>query len=404
MFKSMSKDQCKALIVAAALMFAYGMVNSTIGYFITPVTVDLGYSQTSFTLYYTIMSLVGMAVAPVIGQLIQRWGTRRIILIGCIWCTAGLAGFSLAHRLWIFYLLAAYMGLFQAGCTSIVAVVIINRWFPGKNGTPMGFAMAGTGIASLTMSLILPSFIQRNGWRPAYLLQAACWLALTSLCIWLTKDGTDRTAGGGNADEKETETFSEGVFFRDAIRSARLYFFMLAIFLIAVSTCFINLMPSHFISLGMPTAVYGAIMSLFSVVLIFCKIGLGTLCDKIGQTRAIPLVLGSYVFAFFLMFSKNIVLLCIGSAMLAFGMSSGTVLPPLLARSLFGQRELPAIWSVASMSLNIGVAVGSPAWGAVYDMTGSYHLGIIVAPILLSGAAAMLLMLLRSGKKSVFNS
>lgn len=398
---NISKKQLGALIGAMLLMFAFGLANSTIGFFVRPVTEDLKFARAAFTMYYTIMALVGVAMAPIIGRMLQSLRMRVIILLGCVWGTLGLLAFSRASELWMFYVIGGMMGLFQTGCTLTAAVVIINRWFPRKNGAQLGLTMAGTGLSSIVMSMVLPGFLDAFGWRAGYLLQAGGWFVLVLLAAVLAGGKPEAQEQSGAGDEGAAPGESSGLTFKKTIRSPQLYFFMLCIFSISLVTSFLQHMPAYFADKGISTSSISLIMTLFSLFLTLCKIGHGSIYDRIGPRKTVQLFLTVFALSFWIMHGENTVFLLTGAALMACGMTSSTVMPPLLTKKLFGLREFPAIWSVASMSLSLGGAMGSPFWGTVYDKSGSYDLAIIAVPVLILLTAASLSFLI-SEKRQLY--
>ena len=72
-----------------------------------------------------------------------------------------------------------------------------------------------------------------------------------------------------------------------------------------------------------------------------------------------------------------------GLVALAFGMGVVTTLLPIVSRFVFGSRDYPAIWALISTAGCGGVIVGYPLWGTIYDLTGTYTLGLIGAAVLL---------------------
>ena len=58
-------------------------------------------------------------------------------------------------------------------------------------------------------------------------------------------------------------------------------------------------------------------------------------------------------------------------------------LPPLISRELFGLREYAAIWAVANSVGHAGGAIGGTVWGLLYDLSGSYSIGMKLSPLLL---------------------
>ena len=72
--------------------------------------------------------------------------------------------------------------------------------------------------------------------------------------------------------------------------------------------------------------------------------------------------------------------------LLAVGMGVYTTLLPMVVRRVFGSREYASIWALITTVGCAGTFVGYPMWGTIYDLTGTYTLGLIGAAVLLAGA------------------
>ena len=75
-----------------------------------------------------------------------------------------------------------------------------------------------------------------------------------------------------------------------------------------------------------------------------------------------------------------------GLLLLAWGMGIYTTLLPQVTRRVFGSREYASIWSLISTVGCAGTFVANPIWGTIYDLTGTYTLGLVGAAVLLAGA------------------
>jgi nitrate/nitrite transporter NarK len=96
--------------------------------------------------------------------------------------------------------------------------------------------------------------------------------------------------------------------------------------------------------------------------------------------------------------SSSPVVLVISLAMLALGMSSETVMPPLLTRSVFGRENYAVIYGRVSMAYNFGAAFASPIWGAVYDGAGSYLPGLWLSPVVLIVNLGLMIWLIKKNR------
>lgn len=391
MFRSITHKQLRALLAAAALMAAYGLTNNCVGYFVAPVTENLGIPRASFNLYFTIMSLASLAIAPFFGHLLQRVPIRRIIFTGGVIGSACFAAFAFCRAIPMFYIVALILGLVQNGCTSMTAVVIITRVFQGGSGSFTGLAMAGTGVCSVIMSLLLPGFMEATSWNAGYLLLSAVWLAMLILAALLLDERRENVS---NAQSGESSAPLTGATYAQALHSPQLYILLVCVVLLNASMIFIQHMPAFFVEMGTTATLSGTIMSVFSVFLIVCKISLGNLFDRLGGVKTTLIALCCYAAGLWVMLGGSIPLLCAGAALSAFGMASTTVLIPLITKLIFGQREFALIWSLVSMATVMGTAIGSPAWGMVYDHLGSYRPAVMIVPLVVIADAVTLAVML----------
>lgn len=393
MFKNLTKSQRNAIIAGMCLMFAYGFNNNTLSFFVVPVTESIGCSRAAFNLYYTLMSVVSFLVAPVIGQLFQKISIRTIILFGAVAGTICFGAYSLCSAIPMFYVVALIVGLFQSGSTNTAAVVLVNRRFPENSGSATGLAMAGTGLCSVIMSLVLPNFINSFGWRSAYILEGVCWFIVVIAAYFLVgKEGGEKQAEAGAG---VTAAEAPGLTYKEALKSPTLYLFMFAVTVLCMFMMFLQHMPAYYLELGLSSTMSGMIMSVFSVFLIICKISLGSLFDRIGPIKTTIIAISSFALSMWVMSFPSLPLLFLGAAMTAFGMASSTVLTPLITKHIFGTKEYAPIWSVVSMAVVLGSGSGSPIWGLIYDTMGTYRTAVSIAPILIFADLFLIVMLMR---------
>lgn len=387
----MSKEQKNTVIGGLLMVFAYGLSNNIVAYYITPVTEALGYTRAAFNLCFTLMAVVSFLSAPLYGCLFMKVPVRRMILAGGVVGAACFFGYSLCRNIYAFYAVGILQGLVQSGSTNMAIVVLISRFFDErKSGTATGIVMAGTGICSLTMGAVLPPVIEQYGWDRGYMLCGALW-AIVMLAAWaILKEHPARTAE--NREKTEAEA---GMPYRQVLRCGGFYVLIVCVLLCNMIMICSQHLHAYFQDVGLGSVEAGRVMMVFSFGLIVWKILLGQMYDRLGASMAIVISYTAFMAGLWILSLESLWALVIGSVISALGIASSTVLFPLITRKIFGGKEYAPIWSLVSMATAFGVAVGSPVWGACHDLLGSYRAAFLGAPVLLAGVMVLLLVLLR---------
>ena len=395
----LKRAESKRLVLGGLLMiFAYGLSNNIVAYYITPVTESLGYTRAAFNFCFTLMSVVSFLTAPLYGWLFIKIPVRRIILLGGIIGAACFVGYSFCSSIAAFYAVGIIQGAVQNGSTNMAAVVLINRFFDEKHsGSAMGLVMSGTGICSMMMSAVLPMLIERHGWRNGYLLCGFLWAAVMFAAFFLIKENPS-SVGEKRQSEKEKQqekSAVSGLTCRQALHCGGFYLLLVCVLICNIIMVCSQHLPAYFQDVGLSGVQSGRVMMVFSLGLIVWKILLGQCYDRLG---AIPTVILSYVSFMLGMWTLSLGAkwaLIAGSLLAALGIASSTVLFPLITRKVFGSREYAPIWGNISMAVAFGVAVGSPIWGLFYDHFGSYRPAFWGAPVLLGVNLGLLVMLMK---------
>ena len=109
-----------------------GLLLNTFSTFVKPIADELGVVRSQVALVYTIELLLGFVMTPVYGKLLSRANVRNLMLLCGGLCVCILLGYSFAHQLWQFYLLAAVFGLAYSGICFASFGTLITRWFAEK--------------------------------------------------------------------------------------------------------------------------------------------------------------------------------------------------------------------------------------------------------------------------------
>jgi sugar phosphate permease len=400
-----------SFFVAASVAFG----TSALSYFTMPVSEALGVSRAQFTLYITFMNLIAIISMPVIGNLIAKFGAKKLVVIGGIWLTICYVGLSFSNSLILFYVIGTLMGIALTPVTIMAAATLINTWFIKSRGLITGIVMASSGIVGTVMGLFMPDLIANQGWQFGYLLLGILtFIFMVPLTLIFLKDkpsdaglpayGAEVTATASSGGKsKAVPSGPTGVSFKTALRSPQTWMFYLALILLCSVTALLQHLPALFVGKGFTGAEAGQLMSFLMLALIAAKILTGIVNDRLGAIVTVIIVVVLYVVSLLLIsFTAAFIIVAVAMVIMSFGNAAPSVMGPVLTGTMFGQKSFAQIWGFVGTGMSIGSAAGAPLWGLVYDATGSYDLGIIVASALLVLAAILITIAVRTkGKMAV---
>jgi len=374
---------------AFLVIMAMALTSSTISFFLEPVCESLQISRGSFSMIFSLMSVSGALSNPFLGQYAGKKGVRGILLLTGLWTGVCMVLLSLVTRLWMLYAVAFCMGLLGSTCLTLCGNVIVQQNYFGPQAAGiLGAVMAGTGVSGMVFSLVIPKVIDAFGWRIGFQVMGVCWLTLLWLgTLMLGKQETLQSNGANGA-------VGLGMTRAEALKSAKLYLQLVVIVVISACCGLQQQLPSLLGAKGFTAGQVSVMISAMTVFLALGKFGQGLLYGKIGEKKGGLLTMAAFAAGCLAMFSK--VLVWPGLILLAIGMGIYTTLLPVVIRRVFGSREYASIWALISTVGSVGTIVGYPLWGTIYDLTGTYTLGLI-------GGAALLMLAMAAHWKTLQN-
>ena len=364
---------------AFLVMMAMALTSSTISFFLEPITESLQISRGSFSLIFSLMSVSGALANPFVGQYAGKKGVRGILLLAGLWTGICMVLLSMVTKLWMLYAVAFCMGLFGSTCVALCGNVIVQQAYFGPQASGiLGAVMAGSGVGGMFFSLIIPGVIAAFDWRMGLRVMGICWLALLWIGMFLLGKQTVHHFGKSNG------AVGLGMTRAEALKSPKLYLQMVVIVVITACCGLQQQLPSLLSAQGFEAGQVSVMISAMTAFLALGKVGQGLLYGKLGVEKGGLVMLVIFAAGCLAMLSKA--LAWPGLILVALGMGIYTTLLPQVARRVFGSREYASIWSLISTVGCGGTFVANPIWGAVYDMTGSYTIGLVGAAVLLMAA------------------
>src|SRR5262245_9429395 len=151
--------------------------------FLIPVTQELGITRGDLTAGVLLASFSTAISCPIVGWLLDRYGTRRVMIPGIILYAVVVAcfGFMQTQPAYLIPLIFAAVGFVGGVQTPIPYAAVVAQWFDRNRGLALGIATAGVGLGTALLPPFLQVLIGAFGWRHAYY-----GLAITILVLgWL---------------------------------------------------------------------------------------------------------------------------------------------------------------------------------------------------------------------------
>lgn len=138
--------------------------------FIDAFIEDLGLSRSVVSWFYTVATVLGSLVLPLMGRLLDRWGPRRMAVAVIALFALSCVGMSQV-RGWIgvFVGFVCLRALGQ-GTLGLINNHSVNLWFERRRGLAVGILGLGMAGATALFPPLIEQGIQAYGWKTTYLL------------------------------------------------------------------------------------------------------------------------------------------------------------------------------------------------------------------------------------------
>lgn len=313
------------------------------------------------------------------GNLLDRFSTRKLIMLAMLFCTIGTFGLALSHSLIVIGALRFVVGLGGAFCF-LGGVRLGSRWFPPKrmaliSGLLVTMAMIGGWLAQTPLAYLVEKF----GWRQAILMDAYLGIALLIWIVFIVSDRPDDKKDHAHQDAHKLKEL--GLW-----NSIRLVLTNRQNWLAGFYTCLLNL-PIFLLG-----ALWGSmyltqiyhfsnteatfICSMLFIGTIFGSPFMGGFSDFLARRR-LPMLAGALISLVIILFiiyaSLSYTELCIAFLLLGFTTSTQVISYPTVVE------HNPAILtgtavSIVSTTTLFGGAVMQPLSGWLLDHVGTHQI------------------------------
>ncbi|XP_060584274.1 monocarboxylate transporter 13-like [Ruditapes philippinarum] len=159
-------------------------------------------SQTSWIM--SIQIGVMLLSGPVVAALVNRFGCRKIGLVGTVVSFSGFVASSFARSLYVMYITFGLLGGLGFGMMSMPMVVTLARYFDKRLALASGIAAMGSGFGTLVFNPLSKVLIDTYTWRGTLLIESG--IVLNGLvCALVLKQPATRAESTNAIVELDTD-------------------------------------------------------------------------------------------------------------------------------------------------------------------------------------------------------
>ena len=390
------------VVIACFLINLYvgGIIFFSFTAFFEPIQQEFGWSYTQISIATSLRGLEMGIFAPIVGFLVDRFGSRKLLLGGSIVIGIGLLILSFTQSLLMFYMSFLFIALGAGGCTSVVTMTAVAIWFRKNVGLALGIMASGFGAGGLIVPLVV-LLIDASGWRlTLVILGAGMWLLgiPLSLIVRNRPEQVEFNPEGPAAESSQAPPGGErpgstkGAFLEIIKKRSFLYLNIVeTVRLMSVTAVVIHLMP-YLSSLGIPRATAGVVAAVLPLVSIAGRFGFGWWGDRFDKRVVMSttfFLMSAGVFVFCYVQSFWVLMLFV--LLFAPGFGGSMVLRGAILQEYFGMAYFGRMVGIVMGSASIGGIIGPTLAGWAFDTTGSYT-SVWYGLCGISGAAIFLIM------------
>ncbi len=392
-------------VMAATGAVSMGMGSLNFGLFIKPMGDELGIGRAAFGWAQTARQGASSATSPLIGWLLDRYGSRVMLPVAALATGGALIGLAYVTSAWHLVVLFVVMGLVgMSGPGALVTTVPVLKWFVRNRGKAVAFVGLGIPVGALLFIPLTQVLINEIGWRGAWIVLAiigivvivplaAIFVRRQPEDVGLVPDGDlPEDSGDGSGSMRVVEEVSWTV--REAVRTTTLWRLVIVFSMVQLATGTVAL---HRIAAFMDR---GMDPTLISFATAFDAVAAGGSTFLFGMlVQWVPArFLGALGFlmlagaSVLTIYATNLPIMFVSMWIFGMGIGGMMFLNNFIWADYFGRGSVGGIRGLANpINLVIG-GIGAPAAGYVRDWTGSYDPAWWVGVGLMSAAAVLIVL------------
>jgi MFS family permease len=348
---------------------------------------EFGWSRTTVTSGNALSKLlIGPLFGFLAGWIVDRFGPRRLLMVGILMAGGALIGLGAVSALWMFYFFYVFNAIGYVCGGPLPIQVLLSRWFDKTRGRAMGIAYLGIGIGGALVPALALWLTQQLGWRMSLQSLGVLMILVAFPLAFFVRESPPGWSAVPSAGETPSSV-------RSVLRTPAFYLLALGSMCSIGAVGGANQHLKLFLSLDMKYSQAEAttIISLVLASSIAGRLFMGWLSDKVPRKYVMLLIYLLVASAIpLLFFATTPGVLYLFAVVFGLGLGGEYLIIPLMAGELFGVRVLGRVMGIVLTADGVAEATVPMLVAYLRDGSGNYSSGFtVLIAIALAGAVAV---------------
>jgi predicted MFS family arabinose efflux permease len=386
-----------AAAVAGTMMVNFYV--GTLGVLMPVLSSRFGWSRAQLSASVMIVCIGLLLIGPLAATVVDRFGTRRVALMGTIGYCGALALVALSGpQIWTWYVAWSLVAIANPLVNNLTWTTAITRAFVVHRGLALSVGISGVAVANLIAPPLAIWSSYAFGWRGSYLTLALVGMVLVLPAIWVLFAERSYPYEASRASKLRNDEADHRLHASQLLRNTQ--FWRLAACMLMVSAG-IGTLVVHFQPImrdaGLAAARAAGFAAMLGPAAIVGRLMGGYILDRLPlrPVAAAAFALPALAAAVLLRYDASAELSIVSA--IAIGLSLGIEgdIVAYLTANYFGLRLYTRSYGLLFGLFAFGAGVAPVLAGAIFDWSGSYD---IMLKLLISGLLASALIMITLGK------
>lgn len=365
-------------------------IRQSFGIFMMPISDHFQTGREFFSFAIALQNLLFGMFQPFVGMAADKWGSKRIILMGSIAYAVGLYLTSVTTEASMLYFsLGALVGLGLSATSYVIILGVVAKVVPAEHAAK-AFGLT-TAAGSFGMFAMIPGaqlMLEDMGWQGALQGFAVLCTMMIAFSLFMKSARPENNANGA-AEENEL-TLKQAL--KEAFNHKGYWLIHAGFFVCGFHVMFIAThLPSYLADKDLPASSAALALAYVGIFNIFGSYFWGLMGDKFSKRHVMSMLylFRTVVIAAFVTMPVTEYTAALFGGAIGFCWLGTVPLTSGLVRQIFGARYLSTLYGLVFFTHQVGSFLGAWAGGRIYDYYGSYE-PIWWSTVVLAFAAALI--------------